>query len=223
MGLKSVPSYPLTSPSILEALALDLRKQQESYYLISQIILETGMPLNRVVKLRVSDIKNKPKLKYDSRHNTYVFEVPISLRLQRDIHRFTKNMADDTYAFMGARSDKPMIPTAFQYALASASERIGAEPAITSSSLRKTFIYNTVLSDGNYVRAAHYTHSSGPKEVTDYLGVVPEQITFAQATKDFNKSIQRGAIDRTRKKLLKALEEAEHMAKHPEDRTIEAW
>lgn len=222
MGLNSIPSHPITSEQTINSLSAEIRKLQESYYLIFHIILESGMPLNRVIKLKVKDLYRKPKLEYASRHNTSVFKVAISLRLQRDIMNYLKGRPLDSFAFVGVRSDKPMMPTAFQYALQAVSEKLGIEPAVTSTSLRKTFIYNTVVSDGNYVRAAQFTHSKGPKGVVEYLGIgVPDEITYAQASKDFTKATQRNALNKTREKILAALDEAEHLVNHRDDRTIE--
>lgn len=222
MGLNSIPSFPVTSQNVLDDVSAELRKAQESYYIIFHIILSSGMPLNRVVQLKVKDLYLKPYITYLSRHNTTTFKISIPLKLQRDIKNYLKGKPSDSFAFIGIRSDKPLLPTAFQKALQVTSERLKVSPAITSTSLRKTFIYNTIVADGDYKRAMKYLCALSKNQVHDYLGVdFPKTLTNKEASTAFVKSIQRDAIGRSKNKILKALDDAAHLAEHPEDRTID--
>lgn len=214
---------PITSQKTIDALSAELRRMKESYYLIFNIMLETGMPLSHVLKSKVSDLYRHPKLTYASRHRTTTYKVPISLRLQRDIAAHLKGHKPDEFAFTAEKnSSKEMYPVTFQDALARACARLGISPAVNASSLRKTFIYNTVVNDGNYIRAAHFTDSSGPKEVRQYLGIdLPGDIDFAQVSKELTKATSRKAIPKLRDKLNAALDEVERLSANEDARDMD--
>lgn len=213
---------PITSEKVIHDLSEDLRKTQESYYLIFHIILETGMPLKRVLQLKVSDLYRKPKLQYESRHRTTLYSVAISLHLQRELMTFLKGRKSDEIAFTGARSTKGMYVTAFQKALNTSCERLHITPPVNATTLRKTFIRNILVSDGNFVRAAHFTDSSGPAEVLAYLGIdYPEEISIAQASKDLDKALQRNALPKLKKEITSLFEDLERLAQHKDGRTLD--
>lgn len=222
MSVKETPTRPIRSDKIISDLSNDLRKTQEAYYLIFHIILETGIPLRRLLQMKVSDLYKKQKLSYESRHHATTYSVSLSLRLQRELAEFFKGRKGDEAAFTGSRTNKAMYVTAFQKALNASSERLGISPPANATTLRKTFLHRIVMSDGNYIRAAHFTDASGPAEVIAYLGIEsPDEISLAKASKDLDKAMQRGALPKLKTQVLEIFEDLDALSKKKDDRTLD--
>lgn len=162
---------PIQSKQLLDTLALELRKKDESYYLISQLILETGMPLENIPKLTIKDITNNP-ISFQPSHKYVVRSEYISQQLLKSLKSYAGDKEESALAFHTLRDEgKPFPIQNFKQALTAVSKKLGLEPPINTLTLRKTYILNIFLKEHNYQKIYALTGCRSIKAVYSYLNL----------------------------------------------------
>lgn len=162
---------PIQNKQLLDSVAKELRNMNEQYYLIFQLILETGMPLEAVPLLKVVDIKNNP-ITFIPSHKYVIRSEYVSAQLSKNLKAFAGDRNDDALAFYALKDDsKPFPIRNFQKALIRASELNGLSQSITALALRKTYILNVYLKEHNYNKIYALTECRSIKGVLEYLNL----------------------------------------------------
>ncbi len=162
---------PITSEYIIDLVADNIRKKRECYYIILRLILETGITLTNIPKLKVKDIKGET-ISFNPVHKYVTRVEKLSPELQEEIAEYTKGKGDDDLAFTAYRDNtKPLFERGFQKALTAASEFYNIEPPVTSERLRRTYIYNLLVKEHDLDKIRSITGCRSPKEVYEYLSL----------------------------------------------------
>lgn len=162
---------PITSEYIIDLVAADIRKKRECYYIIFWLILETGITLANIPKLKVKDIKGTT-ISFHPVHKRVLRVENISPKLQEEIKEYIKGKNDEDLAFT-AYSDntKPLFERGFQKALTAASDFYNISPPVTSERLRRTYIYNLLIKEHNIEKIRSITGCRSIREVYEYLSL----------------------------------------------------
>ena len=86
----------ILSKYVIGEIEKELRKMHEEYYVIFKILLETGMPLENIPSLLVSDISGD-KIVYVPSHKNVTRCECISEQLQKEIKDYVKEIHDRSY------------------------------------------------------------------------------------------------------------------------------
>ena len=166
---------PIQSKQLLDSVASELKNMNEQYYLIFNLILETGIPLECISLLKVSDIKNNP-ISFTPSHKFVSRSEYLSPSLTKNLKTFAGDRNDDELAFYALKDPSKPFPTRnFQKALIRASEFLSLERPISVLALRKTYILNVFLKENNYNKIYALTECRSVKGVLEYLNLeVPE-------------------------------------------------
>lgn len=172
---KTHEAKPITSPVLIEQLDNTLSRYNESYGIVMQLIINTGIDLTQACSLNTSDLYKKDSITFRGMRRTYVMHTePIPEQLKERINEYLKGRKPDSPAFTGSRDGGRLFPQTFNHMLHASAELIGhGDEIITSTALRKTFIYNTFLKD----RRKAYTFSGAkcPSDIYKYLHLDPPE------------------------------------------------
>ncbi len=214
-----------TSKAILDNYTLnlvgnDLILKNEAYYIIFRILLETGMPLEEVFKLRICDI-NKNAITFSPAHKGYLRTEKLTADTQEAIRSYINGKADEELAFPSkADPNKPIFIRSFQNALAETSKRLGLTPPISATSLRKTFIYNLYIKTHDTKKIYKITGIRSINQLYEYLGISAppsEEGTERMSSKNpYNILVGEGIIDSTKKNTNITLDKICESLKTPE-------
>ena len=162
---------PIQNKQLLESVSTELRNMNEQYYLIFQLILETGMPLEAIPLLKIKDIKESP-ISFMPSHKYVIRSEYLSQQLLKSLRAFAGTRNDDSPAFHALKDElKPFPVRNFQKALLRVSEILTLDPPITALALRKTYILNVFLKEHNYNKIYALTECRSVKSVLEYLNL----------------------------------------------------
>ncbi len=160
---------PVRSKHELELVLNHISQKRECYHIIFDLILETGMPLERIREFKASDIRSEV-VAFSPIHKGITRTEHISDRLQGEIREYLNGKGDNELAFTSVDGTKPICERGFQKALSAASAFYNIKPPVTSERLRRTYIYNLFLKrDFGKIRAI--TGCRGIKEIYEYLNI----------------------------------------------------
>lgn len=195
METKFNDKTPITSPQMLNILCESMERLHPAYPLILRLVIETDVPLKRLLDMHVSDLVGKSEITYQAnKHMEIVRTEPISDELQSAINEYFADRNPDDLAFTGTRSGKKMHPEAFRLSLKNTSAICGFNPPATIMTLHKTYLYNTYKIDKQ--RALSHASSTSLKQFLDYIHVnadVPEDQSFTDVKERFYSS---GILDK---------------------------
>ena len=158
--------YPIYDKTIINDLVqlLSIEYPERHYAEITLIILETGLALTDVSKLKALNYNNG-HLKYQSHYNTET--ILLSDTLQKRLNILKLSREDDDYLFPSERKhNKPFYTRNYQETLTKCSP---PNYPVTSMMLRKTYIFNLVMS-GKYDEAIEKTGQRNLSNLMNYIG-----------------------------------------------------
>jgi len=162
---------PIQNRQLLNSIAEELNKKNEQYYLIFQLILETGMPLECIPQLTISDIKSNP-LSFTPTHKFIVRKEYISETLSRHLIAYAGNRDDDALAFHSIRDENKRFPLRnFQRALDYTTKILSLDQTITVLAIRKTYLLNLFLKSHDYHKIYALTDCRSVRDVLEYLNL----------------------------------------------------
>lgn len=170
MSTKFDDNSPIISQQMFNILAESMSRLNPVYPIIMRIIIETDIPLTRLLEMKVSDIAGKTELSYEaSKHREIIRTEPLSDELQSILNEYLADRDSDAYAFTGSRSGKKMHPEAFRLSLKNASAVCGFNPPANIGTLHKTYLYNTFKTDQQKARS--HASSTSLKRFLDFIHV----------------------------------------------------
>lgn len=161
----------ITDKYTLETIAKDLKSKSEAYYIMFKILLDTGMPLDELAKMRVCDI-NKNAITFMPIHKGNLRTEPLSESTQEDIRNYVKDKQQGDFAFPSkSNPQKPMFIRSFQYALLESSRTYGIEPPVSATSLKKTYIYNLFMETHDTKKIYKITGIRSLVQLYEFFGI----------------------------------------------------
>lgn len=162
---------PIQNRQLLNSIAAELNRKNEQYELVFQLIIETGITLECITQITVSDIKSNPVI-FAPTHKHVVRKEYISEELSKRLIAFAGNREDSSLAFHSIRDENKPFPTRnFQRALDSTSKLLSMDHPITVLALRKTYLLNIFLKTHDYHKIYAMTDCRSVKDVLEYLNL----------------------------------------------------
>lgn len=159
--------YPIKDLTIIEELKLVLLHQSYRNYFFFVLATGSGIPCDRMISLKVSDVKDKDFITIQN--ITYDFDE----KLKKEIARYTHNMDLDDYLFPSRleQKSKPITRSMANVFLTEAAQKVGLKK-MSFHVLRKTFgwWHFQKHKDINYLQEL-FGHAS-PSVTRKYLGLV---------------------------------------------------
>lgn len=167
--------YPITNNMTIALVEKQLKEVNPAYYIIFELMLETGIPLSTCCELKCCDI-DKNAVTFHPTHKHVTRTEPISDKLQKEISQYLDGRNDMSYAFHQKNApDKHLHYRTFLGCLESICEKCNINPVITSQTIRKTYIYRLFITGNNIEKIFALTGIKNIKEIYNYLGLpLPE-------------------------------------------------
>ena len=207
----SVP--PITSTEKMAILTDALARLNPVYVIILRLLVETDVPLSRLLAMKVSDLRGKSEITYQGRKHLEIIRVePIPESLQVLINDYLQERAPDDYAFTNVKGNKVMHTEVFRLALKNTSAICGFKPPATVLMLHKTYLYNTykvdqakalshasTISRRDFLRYIHLNEMADTDpSTTDVKEMFYSSNILEKVTRDFDTTIKTIADDTER-------------------------
>lgn len=150
------------------------KKLAERDVMLFLIGINTGLRVGDIIKLKVSDVKDKEHFFIHEGKTKKRREVNIKM-LQKEIHNYTKGMDDDDYLFKSQRGNNHITTTQVYRILRQAGERIGRND-IGTHTMRKTFGYHHYKQHKDIAMLQEIFNHSAPSITRRYIGITQDEI-----------------------------------------------
>lgn len=178
---------PIKDDETLQKFKDKLRQMDEKYYVMFEIGVGTGMQLQDILKLKVSDVRGKDSLevRIGTRQirRTFVF----SEAFRADLERFTAQKDDEEYLIIGHASSKEALSREQAYrALKGAGRSIGLA-SIGAQTMRKTFAWRYYKESGDIYYLQNLLNHASPSITYRYIGEKPNvEVVLKKMTAEEN-------------------------------------
>ena len=112
-------------------------------YLLFILGINTGLRISDLLKLKVSDIRDKFHIVIKEKKTGKEKKFVLNPQVRAELNKFITNKSDDEYLFSSKRNKSKAIDRSVVYdLLKKAANAVGLETAIGTHTLRKTFGYH---------------------------------------------------------------------------------
>lgn len=167
---------PIREKAKIEAMKKELLKSSERDYLLFVTGINSGLRISDILKLKVSDVRNKTHvhIKEQKTSKEKIFKINDSFK--KAFIKYTKGMADDEYLFQSRKGDNVPITRIQAYrVLNKAAEAVGLEE-IGTHTLRKTFGYWHFKQYNDITKLQKIFNHSTPFVTLDYIGITQDEM-----------------------------------------------
>ncbi len=172
---------PIKDATSHEALKQALADMNEMYYIFWEIGVGTGLSLNDLLSLKVSDVTGKPYMENVFGADNVLIHYDFPSKLQECISRYTAHKKSDEYLF-SVRSGKPVCREQLYRMIHKAGQRVGL-PNIGGKTIRKTFAWHYYKQCGDIHIVQGILNHASPSITYRYLGIINPAIPqYHQAT-----------------------------------------
>ena len=209
---------PITSPEMLSILSDSLERLNPAYAVILKILIETDIPLSRLLEKKVSDIRDRKEITYPGRkHVEIIREEPMSAELQALINEHLKDRSPDDLAFTGISGEKKMHPEVFRLALKNISSICGFNPPATCLMLHKTYLYNTYKVD--QAKALSHASTVSRKEFLRYIHMDDTAVSDPSKTDVKETFYSSKILDKTSRNFTNIIQSISENTQRPDTHT----
>lgn len=175
---------PIRDMHKIEEMKAELLKSGTRNYLMFYIGINTGLRISDILKLKVSDVRNKTHIVIKEQKTDKLKRFKINTNLENEIKRYIHNMADTEYLFSSQKGvNKPITRVQAYRILSDASVKVGLEE-IGCHTLRKTFGYHFYQKTKDVVLLQELFNHSAPSVTLRYIGI--NQDIMDNAIDDFS-------------------------------------
>lgn len=162
---------PIRDKDKIESMKNELLKTGSRNYMIFVIGINTGLRISDILRLTVSDVKNKTHIIMKEQKTSKVKRFLINSSLRQEIDKYIINMADEDYLFKSTRGENLPITRVQAYRiLRQAAEKCQLEE-IGSHSLRKTFGFWHYKQYKDVAILQDIFNHSAPSVTLRYIGI----------------------------------------------------
>lgn len=166
----------------------------ERDFLIFSIGINIGLRISDILKLKVSDIKNKDKITIREQKTSKLKTFPINEKIRNNIVKFIEqfNLSDNDYLFFSQKTlgNKPIDRINFYRRLNSASKKAGIKTNIGTHSMRKTFGYHFYKQTKDLTMLQRIFNHSNSSTTLRYIGITQDNIDNAYKLFEFKENNQ---------------------------------
>ena len=166
---------PIRSKKDIEKVEKLLAKQSKRDLLLFNIGTNCGLRISDILRLNVSDVRNKAYIQIVEKKTGKFKKFPINAKLKPLIDEFVKGRRDKEPLFLSHWKHRLDRSTAY-YMIKDACKRAGLEEKIGTHSLRKTFGYHHYKQFKDIVILQKIFNHSSPQITMRYIGIEQDQI-----------------------------------------------
>jgi integrase len=167
---------PIRDTALLHKIANFLRSENERDYIMFLYGIYTGRRISDILKLKVSDLKDKNFICIRENKTGKQVTLPINNILKKDLQEFLKDRVPEEYVFKSSqRKNKPIDRTTAYKILNNAAKQYGIE-RIGTHTLRKTFGYYFYMQFKDVVLLMDIFNHSHPSVTLRYIGINQDNI-----------------------------------------------
>jgi integrase len=165
---------PIRDENKIDEMKLILKKQNYRNYFLFILGINTGLRIGDLLKLKVSDVRDKTHLSIKEQKTEKFKRFPINDSLRKEIAEYTFKMSDETFLFEG-RKGKPLGRIMAWKILSDTAKEVGLEE-IGTHTLRKTFGYHFYQRKKDVAILQNIFNHSSPSETLQYIGISQDEI-----------------------------------------------
>jgi integrase len=133
--------------------------------------INTGLRISDLLKLKVSDVKDKTHILLTEQKTSKTKRFLINSQLKQDIDKYINNMGNDEYLFQSQKGDNKAISRVQAYRILNkAAEQVGLEE-IGTHTLRKTMGYWHYKQYKDVALLQDIFNHSAPSVTLAYIGI----------------------------------------------------
>lgn len=162
---------PIRDKKLIEQFKNELLKNGYRDYMLFVIGINTGLRISDILKLKVSDVKDRTHIKITEKKTKKDKRFKINMMLRADIDKYIENMNDDEYLFSSRKGEnKPITRVQAYRILNNVANRLGVEE-IGTHTLRKTFGYWHYQQYKDVALLQDLFNHSAPSVTLEYIGI----------------------------------------------------
>ena len=162
---------PIREKEKIEEMKAELLKQGYRDYMFFVIGINTGLRISDLLKLKVSDVKDKTHILLTEQKTSKTKRFLINSQLKQDIDKYINNMGNDEYLFQSQKGDNKAISRVQAYRILNkAAEQVGLEE-IGTHTLRKTMGYWHYKQYKDVALLQDIFNHSAPSVTLAYIGI----------------------------------------------------
>ena len=161
---------PIRDKTIIERFKNELLKNGYRDYMLFVIGINTGLRISDILKLKVSDVKDKTHIIITEQKTGRGKRFLINNRLREDIDRYISCLNNDDYLFPSRKGNKAITRIQAYRILNDVASRIGIDE-IGTHTLRKTFGYWHYQQHKDVAILQDIFNHSAPSITLRYIGI----------------------------------------------------
>lgn len=161
---------PIRDKEIISRFKVELLKNGYRDYMLFVIGINTGLRISDILKLKVSDVKDKTHIIITEQKTDKNKRFLINSMLRKDIDQYIEGMSNDMYLFSSRKGDNPITRVQAYRILNDVANRLGIEEVGTHT-LRKTFGYWHYKQHKDVAILQDIFNHSAPSVTLRYIGV----------------------------------------------------
>lgn len=174
---------PIRNITTVHDIADRLKEKGEKYYIMYMVGIYSGLRISDILKLKVRDVRGKPKIKLREKKTGKEKAFPINKELRKALDAYLVDKKDYEPLVPSSRAPNQPITREWAYRIM---HEVGEEFGLGNlgtHTLRKTFGYHFYLQTKDIVLLMRIFNHSDQAKTLRYIGI--EQTTIDQAMTRF--------------------------------------
>ncbi|MBO6271855.1 site-specific integrase [bacterium] len=162
---------PIRDKNKIETVKRILKENGSRDYLLFLLGINSGLRISDILKLKVSDVKNKKYIElYEQKTGKYK-RFPITNSYKSTLEDFIIGKKSEEWLFASQRGGKPITRIQAYRIICNACSKAGITTRIGTHTLRKTFGYHFYNKTKDIALLQHIFNHSAPSVTLRYIGI----------------------------------------------------
>lgn len=167
---------PIRDKDKIQQLKFILKKKSFRNYLIFQTGINTGLRVSDIVKLTVSQVRNKTHIVLKEKKTGKTRRIVITDDLKRDLKLYIEKLNDDDFIFKSRQGINQHLSRKRVYAILKEAAKECKIDELGTHTMRKTFGYHHYKKNNNVALLAEILNHSKPEITLKYIGFTDDEI-----------------------------------------------
>lgn len=162
---------PIRDREVIDKFKRELKKNGTRDYMMFCLGINVGLRISDILKLKVSDVKDKDRIRIYEKKTTKYKRLLIPPKLRDELEDYVCGMNDDEFLFQSRKGDnKPITRVQAYRILNKVADKLGEEE-IGTHTLRKTFGYWHYQANKDVAILQDIFNHSAPSITLKYIGI----------------------------------------------------
>ena len=162
---------PIRDKEKIEIVKRILKEHGSRDYLLFLMGINSGLMISDILKLKVSDVKNKKYIELIEQKTRKYKRFPITKSFKTELEEFIYDKADTEWLFSSQRGGKPISRIQAYRIICNACVNAGITARIGTHTLRKTFGYHFYQENKDVALLQCIFNHSAPSVTLKYIGI----------------------------------------------------